>query len=70
MKKLIIIAIFMVSGALSAQIKLTGTVKDTIGSPLEMANVIALDTVTKKIASYGFTDAQGKYKLDLQKNTV
>jgi hypothetical protein len=70
MKKLIIIAIFMVSGALSAQIKLTGTVKDTIGSPLEMANVIAIDTVTKQIGSYGFSDAQGKYKLDLKKNTV
>jgi hypothetical protein len=70
MKKILIIAIFMVSGALNAQITLTGTVKDTIGSPLEMANVIALDTVTKKITSYGFTDAQGKYKLDLQKNTV
>lgn len=70
MKKLIIIAIFMVSGVLTAQIKLTGTVKDTIGAPLEMANVIALDTVTKKITSYGFTDSKGKYKLDLKKNTV
>ena len=53
----------------NAQIKLTGVVKDSIG-PLEMANVIALDTVSKKIVSYGFTDANGQYKLDLQKNTV
>jgi hypothetical protein len=53
----------------SAQIKLTGVVKDSIG-PLEMANVIALDTVSKKIVSYGFTDANGQYKLDLKKNTV
>tara|TARA_R110000787_G_scaffold70646_4_gene157020 strand:- start:8308 stop:11106 length:2799 start_codon:yes stop_codon:yes gene_type:complete len=69
MKKLAIIAILMVSGISTAQIKLTGVVKDSIGI-LEMANVIALDTVTKRIASYGFTDANGKYKLDLKKNTV
>ena len=35
-----------------------------------MANVIALDTVAKRIASYGFTDAKGNFKLDLKKNTV
>jgi len=70
MKRILIIAIFMVSGVVSAQMKLTGVVKDSIGSPLEMANVIAIDTVTKQIGSYGFTDTQGKYKLDLKKNTV
>tara|TARA_R110001632_G_scaffold114733_4_gene226164 strand:+ start:27735 stop:30533 length:2799 start_codon:yes stop_codon:yes gene_type:complete len=69
MKKLVIIAILMVSGISTAQIKLTGVVKDSIGV-LEMANVIALDTLTKRIASYGFTDANGKYKLDLKKNTI
>ena len=53
----------------NAQIKLTGVVKDSIG-PLEMANVIALDTVSKRIVSYGFTDANGLYKLDLKQNTV
>jgi len=50
----------------NAQIKLTGVVKDSIG-PIEMANVIALDTLSKKIVSYGFTDTNGQYKLDLQK---
>jgi hypothetical protein len=50
----------------NAQIKLTGVVKDSIG-PLEMANVIALDTVSKRIVSYGFTDVNGQYKLDLKK---
>ncbi len=70
MKKILLIAILMVSGISSAQIKLSGIVKDTIGNPLEMANVIALDTVSKKISSYGFTDAKGYFKLDLKKNTV
>ena len=68
-KKILTLVIFMTTLIASAQIKLTGVVKDSIG-PLEMANVIALDTVSKKIVSYGFTDANGQYKLDLKKNTV
>ena len=68
-KKILTLVIFMTTLVASAQIKLTGVVKDSIG-PLEMANVIALDTVSKKIVSYGFTDANGQYKLDLKKNTV
>ena len=70
MKKILLIAIFMVSWVSTAQINYSGVVKDSIGEPLEMANVIALDTVAKRIASYGFTDAKGVFKLDLAKNTV
>jgi hypothetical protein len=70
MKKILLIFIFMLSWVSTAQINLRGVVKDSIGNPLEMANVIALDTVAKRIASYGFTDAQGNFKLDLMKNTV
>ncbi|MDG1402758.1 carboxypeptidase-like regulatory domain-containing protein [Polaribacter sp.] len=70
MKKIILITIFMVSWVSTAQINLRGVVKDSIGSPLEMANVIALDTVAKRIASFGFTDAKGNFKLDLRNNTV
>ncbi|MHB0754709.1 carboxypeptidase-like regulatory domain-containing protein [Polaribacter sp. M15] len=70
MKRILLITIFMVSWVSSAQIKYTGVVKDSIGEPLEMANIIALDTVAKTIASYGFSDANGTFKLDLKKNTV
>ena len=42
-KKIITLVIFMATLITNAQIKLTGVVKDSIG-PLEMANVIALDT--------------------------
>jgi hypothetical protein len=70
MKKILLITIFMVSWVSTAQIKYTGIVKDSIGSPLEMANVIAIDTVAKTISSYGFSDANGSFKLDLKKNTV
>jgi hypothetical protein len=60
----------MVSWVSTAQIQLQGVVKDSIGAPLEMANVIALDTLAKKISSFGFTDAKGNFKLDLEKNKV
>ncbi len=70
MKKILLFAIFMVSWVSTAQINYSGVVKDSIGEPLEMANVIALDTVANRIASYGFTDAKGVFKLDLAKNTV
>ena len=60
----------MVSWVSTAQINLTGIVKDSIGAPLEMGNVIALDTVAKRIASYGFTDANGSFKLELARNTT
>lgn len=70
MKKILLLAIFMVTLFSNAQVKLTGVVKDSIGAPLEMANVLAIDKVTKKMASYGFTDANGNYKLDLGKNST
>ncbi|MDP5093626.1 MAG: carboxypeptidase-like regulatory domain-containing protein, partial [Polaribacter sp.] len=69
MKKILVIAIFMVTCITTAQVKLTGVVKDSIGTPLEMANVIAIDDVSKAIASYGFSDAKGFYRLDLKNNT-
>jgi hypothetical protein len=70
MKKLLLLAIFMVTFFTSAQIKLSGVVKDSIGEPLEMANILAINKVTKKMASYGFTDANGNYKLELAVNTT
>ena len=59
MKKLLLfIAIFMVTGITNAQINLTGVVKDSIGEPLEMASILAINKETNKMASYGFTDAK------------
>ena len=70
MKKIIRTALLLWAGISIGQIQLTGVVKDSIGNPLEMANIIALDTVAKRIASYGFSDKQGNYKLDLNSNTT
>jgi hypothetical protein len=70
MKKILFSIIFLISAVVSAQIEYRGVVKDSLGSPLEMANVIALDTVAKRIASYGFTDNEGNFKLSLKTNTT
>ena len=70
MKKITFITMLIVSCVSFSQVQLTGIVKDSIGNPLEMANVIALDTVAKKIASFGFTDGTGNFKLDLKANTT
>ena len=70
MKKLLLLVIFMTTWMSNAQITLKGVVKDSIGSPLEMANVIAINKQTKKLDSYGFTDAKGNYKLNLKKNST
>ncbi len=70
MNKLFTIAIILIANITSAQIKLTGVVKDSIGNTLEMANLVAINKQNNKIDSYGFTDAYGNYKLNLKKNST
>ena len=69
MKQLIIVLLLCVANTAFSQIRVEGVVKDSIGSPLELANVIAINTVTKNLDSYGITNDKGRYKLDLKKNT-
>ena len=53
-----------------SQVKLEGFVKDSLGNPLELANVIAINKATSALDSYGITNDKGKYRLDLKKNTA
>ena len=70
MKKLAIILIFALLPivAFSQNIKLEGVITDSIGKPLEMANVIAFKKGTKFLQSYSITDFKGNYKLSLEKD--
>jgi hypothetical protein len=70
MKKLLFAIVLMVAWDATAQIKVTGVVKDSIGNPLEMANVIALNKKTNVLDSYGFTDSKGNFKLTLKPNAT
>lgn len=68
MQKLFIGLLLLLATQTFAQIKVEGVVKDSIGNPLEMANVIAINQETKALDSYGITNGDGKYKLSLSKN--
>ncbi len=48
------------------EIALTGIVKDSTGTGVDMANVIAINTTTKGLESYGITNHAGQYKLKLK----
>ena len=69
-KKVIFIMLFCVANGVFAQVKLEGIVKDSIGAPLELANVIAINQETKTLQSYGITDKNGLFRLSLSKNAT
>lgn len=55
---------------MSAQVKVMGFIKDSIGNPLEMANVIALNTADNGMEDYSITDSKGKYRISLAKKGI
>jgi len=69
MNKIPFIVMFCLANITFSQIKMQGVVKDSIGTSLELANVIAINQETKTLQSYGITDQSGRYKLSLSKNT-
>lgn len=70
MKNIFILALLVVTSFASAQITVQGVVKDSIGAPLELANIIAINKETKTMASYAISNENGRFKLDLDKNTT
>ncbi|PHR71189.1 MAG: TonB-dependent receptor [Lutibacter sp.] len=71
MKKIIFACLFLTSiVAFSQTVKLEGTIKDSIGNPLELANVIALVKGTSKVESYSITNDKGRYRLILPSNVT
>ncbi len=68
MKNLLWACALLLSIASSAQsVKMRGVIKDSIGEPLEFANVIATKTSTGDLESYAITNFEGRYQLDLPK---
>jgi len=67
MKKYIFIITIFISTYNFAQIKISGIVRDSIGNPLEMANVIAMNTLDNTLEGYSITDAKGFYKIKIAK---
>ncbi|MDC8003318.1 TonB-dependent receptor [Aureisphaera galaxeae] len=68
MKNLLLCLFLLTVTGLSAQtIKVRGVIKDSIGNPLELANVIATKAESGDIESYAITNSDGQYRLDLGK---
>jgi hypothetical protein len=67
MEKIFCVAILFATTLSSAQIKLQGVVRDSLQTPLELANVVAINQATSGLESYGITDAKGNFKLQLGK---
>lgn len=68
MKKILTLLTLMAALNSYAQLKMSGVVKDSIGEPLELANIIAINQSTNSLESYAISDEKGEYKLALGKN--
>ena len=70
-KKLFVVLLFVTSYFTIAQnIKLEGIVQDTIGNPLEMANVMVINQETKAMDGYAISNEQGKFQISLKANST
>ncbi len=71
MKKWLSAVLLLFTLSLSAQsVKIKGVVKDSLGVPMEMANIIAEEKGTGKIESYAITNYEGRYQIDLPINKI
>ncbi|WP_395060552.1 carboxypeptidase regulatory-like domain-containing protein [Flavobacterium sp.] len=66
----LLLLLFVTSITFSQNITFQGIVKDTTNAPLEMANVMAVNQVTKAVDSYSITNDKGKFQLSLKVNAT
>jgi hypothetical protein len=71
MKNLYFILILVCGFTATAQsIKVKGAIKDSLGAPLELANVVASIKADGKLESYAITNYEGRFQLSLPKNNT
>ena len=71
MKPLLFLLFLFINALSFAQnIRFEGTVKDSSGLGLEMANVMAVNSETKTMDAYAITNEKGKFILNLKANTT
>ncbi|MGC4040035.1 MAG: TonB-dependent receptor [Flavobacterium sp.] len=63
-------AIFSFFVSFSQNIKLDGIITDSKAVPLEMANVMAVNQVTKAVDGYSITNDKGRFQLNLKANST
>ncbi|WP_291285872.1 carboxypeptidase-like regulatory domain-containing protein [Flavobacterium sp.] len=70
MKNILVFVIFLMTSLCVAQtVRFDGFIQDEKKNPLEMANIMAVNTATKAMDSYGITNDKGKFQLTLKPNT-
>ncbi|KQO34576.1 TonB-dependent receptor [Flavobacterium sp. Leaf82] len=68
-KTLYILAFLFTSLCFSQSVRFDGFIQDEQKNPLEMANIMAVNSATKAMDSYGITNDKGKFQLTLKPNT-
>ena len=70
MRKIYLVLSLLLSVQTFAQIKIEGVVTDSIGLPLDVANVVAINEESQLLESFGISDSQGYYKINLKSGTT
>ena len=71
MKKIIILFILtLTASGFSQNIKFEGTIEDSTGVGLDMANIMAVNQETKAMDAYAISNETGKFSLVLKANTA
>ncbi|MEI7508891.1 MAG: carboxypeptidase-like regulatory domain-containing protein, partial [Flavobacterium sp.] len=70
MKKLLfLVTILLASVTFAQNIRFEGVITESGKSPLEMANIMAVNSATKAMDAYAITNIKGKFLLNLKPNT-
>ncbi|MFY8187403.1 MAG: carboxypeptidase regulatory-like domain-containing protein [Flavobacterium sp.] len=64
-----VITTFLFVNLFAQNIRFEGIVRDSIGNPLEMANVMAINLSSNTMDGYGITNDKGKFQFGLKANT-
>ena len=68
-KILCFVAFLFTSVSFSQSVRFDGFIQDEQKNPLEMANIMAVNSATKAMDSYGITNDKGRFQLTLKPNT-
>ena len=69
MKKFVVLILLLNSSFLFSQLKMQGKVTDSLNKPLELANIILINSETNALESFAISDPDGEYKVALKKNS-
>ncbi|WKL47173.1 carboxypeptidase-like regulatory domain-containing protein [Flavobacterium pectinovorum] len=67
-KILCFVAFLLTSVSFSQSVRYDGFIQDEQKNPLEMANIMAVNSATKAMDSYGITNDKGRFQLTLKPN--